>query len=177
MQYLINERLHLRAPEPEDMRVIYAWENDSAQWGDGCTLAPYSRYAIHRYIEESVSQDIYQSRQLRLMIASNNDEALYGMIDLFDFDPLHRRASVGVYVAHEYRRAGVAREALKLLCIYAFDFLQLHQLYAQVAVNNEASLSLFESEGFVRCAEFRDWVLRNDHYETIIGLQKIVSRK
>ena len=172
MNFLSGTNIHLRAPEPEDIACVCQWENDSSQWGDGCALAPYSRYAIRTYIEESVRQDIYQSRQLRLMIISAADGGSLGMIDLFDFDPLHRRASLGVYVAPEFRRQGVATEALRLLCEYAFEFLGLHQLYAQAAEENTASLRLFEGAGFVRCALFADWIFREGRYENVVGLQR-----
>ncbi|MBQ8423119.1 MAG: GNAT family N-acetyltransferase [Coprobacter sp.] len=173
MRYLINDRVSLRAPEPEDIPLVSLWENDSSQWGDGCALAPYSRYAIRNYIEESLRQDIYQSRQLRLMIVDNATGQSCGMIDLFDFEPLHRRASVGVYVAPKCRGRGYAHEALRLLSDYAFGFLHMHQLCAQVAEGNTSSLRLFESCGFERCALLRDWILRDNRYEAVIALQKI----
>ena len=133
MDFLSGTRLLLRAIEPEDVSFVYRWENDPSAWGDGCALAPYSRYAIRTYIEESQRQDIFQSRQLRLMIVCQNDKSVAGMVDLFDFDPYHRRAAVGIYVDTRYRKQGMASEALELLCRYAFDFLHLHQLYAHVA--------------------------------------------
>ena len=176
MHFLTGTNIHLRAPEPEDISLVCQWENDSSQWGDGCALAPYSRYAIRTYIEESLRQDIYQSRQLRLMIVDAVSGEAWGMIDLFDFDPLHRRASVGVYVAPEFRRRGAAREALLLLREYAFGFLALHQLYAQASELNEASLRLFEGAGFVRCALLADWILRGEHFESVVGMQCFAAK-
>ena len=99
MDFLSGTRFSLRAVEPEDVSLVYRWENDSSLWGDGCALAPYSRFAIRTYIEESLHQDIYQSRQLRLMVVCRDDEAVVGMADLFDFDPYHRRAAVGMNFA------------------------------------------------------------------------------
>lgn len=138
MKFLSGNRLLLRAVEPEDVALIYRWENDSSSWGDGCALSPYSRYAIRTYIEESLRQDIFQMRQLRFMIVRASDGVAVGMVDLFDFDPYHRRAAVGIYVDAASRGQGIAGEALNVLCCYAFDFLHLHQLYAQVAESNEA---------------------------------------
>ena len=161
MDFLSGTRLLLRAIEPEDVSFVYRWENDPSAWGDGCALAPYSRYAIRTYIEESQRQDIFQSRQLRLMIVCQNDKSVAGMVDLFDFDPYHRRAAVGIYVDTRYRKQGMASEALELLCRYAFDFLHLHQLYAHVAERNAASLRLFESSGFERCGLLSQWICRD----------------
>ena len=70
IKFSSGNRLLLRAVEPEDVALIYRWENDSSSWGDGCALSPYSRYAIRTYIEESLRQDIFQMRQLRFMASS-----------------------------------------------------------------------------------------------------------
>ena len=176
MDFLSGTRFSLRAVEPEDVSLVYRWENDSSLWGDGCALAPYSRFAIRTYIEESLHQDIYQSRQLRLMVVCRDDEAVVGMADLFDFDPYHRRAAVGIYVDAASRRQGVGREALDLLCRYAFGFLHLHQLYAHIAVTNGASLRVFEKAGFTRTALLRDWMKRGDAFVDVAVMQ-VLERK
>ena len=39
MALLENERVCLRALEPEDLELLYRWENDSELWEVGNTLA------------------------------------------------------------------------------------------------------------------------------------------
>lgn len=175
MDFLSGPRLSLRAVEPEDVALVYRWENDSSLWGDGCALSPYSRFAIRTYIEESLHQDIYQSRQLRLMMVRRDDGAVVGMVDLFDFDPYHRRAAVGIYVDAACRRQGLARESLHLLCRYAFEFLHLHQLYVHIAEPNVASLRLFDAVGFVRCGHLSQWIVRGNGYADVIVMQRLAS--
>ena len=41
MELLSNETVSLRAPEPEDLELLYHWENNPEWWGLGNTLAPY----------------------------------------------------------------------------------------------------------------------------------------
>lgn len=176
MNFLSGTTLSLRAVEPEDVALIYRWENDSSSWGDGCALSPYSRYAIRTYIEESLRQDIFQMRQLRFMIVRASDGAAVGMVDLFDFEPYHRRAAVGIYVDAAARRQGMAAEALGVLFRYAFDFLHLHQLYAQVAESNGASLRLFEKAGFRPSGRLDEWIVRGEGYESVVLLQRLASR-
>ena len=64
---LSNDRVRLRALEPEDLELLYRWENDPELWEVGNTLAPYSRYILKEYIAGS-DRSIYESRQLRFMI-------------------------------------------------------------------------------------------------------------
>ena len=126
--WLKSDRMMLRAPEPEDLELMYAMENDTALWGAGDTLLPYSRYTLRAYLEQS-KQDLFAERQARFVITLPSGEAV-GMIDLAAYDPLNSRAEVCIGVLGKYRGQGLASEALRLLCEYSFGRLNVHQLYA-----------------------------------------------
>ncbi len=84
-----------------------------------------------------------------------------GAIDLFDFDPHHRRAGVGVLIADQSDRGkGYAAEALETLVIYGFEVLGLHQLWCNIAASNQASIQLFTSAGFTLVGEKKSGCLR-----------------
>ena len=61
------DNIILRAPEPGDIDVLYLWENDPEIWQVSNTITPFSRYILEKYIENA-HLDIYQVKQLRLMI-------------------------------------------------------------------------------------------------------------
>ena len=170
---LENEMIKLRAPEPEDLEVFYQWENDARLWYLGNTIAPYSRYALKKLIESS--QDIYESRQIRMMIETKAETLPVGMIDLYDFDPYHKRAAVGVMIASDYQRKGLAGNALSLLCEYAFSFLKLHQLYAFIPVKNEPSKRLFLRSGFKENGILNDWLQTVGGYEDVLIVSLIAG--
>lgn len=173
MKYLSGTNIHLRALEPEDLDILYRCENDSTLWQYGSTLTPYSRFILREYLQ-NIQNDIYQTHQLRLMITRNEDKKAIGTIDLFDFDPHHRRAAVGILVFHGEQGKGIGAEALHLLSDYAFGFLHLHQLYAHIPENNIYSLKLFSRCGFVRCGQLNDWIQKSTHrYENVIMMQKL----
>lgn len=46
MSYLSGTNIYLRAIEPEDLDILYQWENDSSLWVHGCTLAPFSKFTL-----------------------------------------------------------------------------------------------------------------------------------
>lgn len=153
---LSSDGICLRAPEPEDLACMFSLENDTPDlWRYGDATGPYSSYALRRYIQES-SNDIFADRQLRLMI--DKDGVTVGMIDVFDFDPLHSRAEIGVVVGEEFRRSGVASAALDMLVRHCFDNLHIHQLTAKVDVDNEPCRALFASCGFASGAVLPDWM-------------------
>lgn len=173
--YLINDRIYLRPVEPEDLDVMYQIENDPSMWDISSFTVPYSRYVLRQYIEGSQS-DMFADKQLRLMIMRRSDDQVLGTVDLTDFVPLHSRAAVGIAVRQEYRREGYASDALNLLCEYAFRFLAIHQLYAHVAVENEASMALFRSAGFEQSGVLKDWLLTEQGYKDATIMQRIHTR-
>ena len=120
--YLTNERIYLRAVEPEDMDIMYEMENDPSMWDISNFTVPYSRYVLRQYIEGSQC-DVFADKQLRLMIVSKSDHDILGTIDITDFVPLHSRGEVGIAVHKDYRRQGYATDALKLLC-FRFSVLE-----------------------------------------------------
>ena len=154
--YFCSERVRLRAMEPEDLEVMYAMENDSQTWDVTNFTVPYSRFVLKQYIENSEC-DMFADRQLRMMIVRAEDDALIGTIDITEFSPMHARGEVGIAIRKEYQGNGYAKEALRLLCDYVFSFLYLKQLIVHISVDNEASICLFESCGFVRCGLLREW--------------------
>jgi diamine N-acetyltransferase len=154
----------LRALEPEDLELLYEWENNDSYWIVSNTITPFSRYILKRYLEDS-HKNIYETGQLRLMIVHIPDKATIGTIDIFDFDPFNKRAGLGVLIADEnYRRKGYASMALTCLINYCFNTLQLHQLYCNILNNNTESIDLFKKHGFVQSGEKKDWIKTTEGY-------------
>lgn len=158
------KEIKLRALEPEDLELLYEWENNESYWAISNTISPFSKYTLKRYLENS-HKSIYESGQLRLMIEHIEDKMTIGTVDLFDFDPFHRRAGLGILIANEaYRRKGFASMALSGLIEYCFNTLQLHQLYCNIDANNAESMELFKKLGFVQSGLRKEWIKTPDGY-------------
>ena len=154
--FIKGEHIHLRALEPFDVDVLYKWENNRQIWHVSNTQTPFSRYVLEQFLVNA-HEDIYTNKQLRLIISENEKETAIGAIDLFDFDPYHLRAGIGILIAEEFRNKGYALEALNLLKDYAFNTLLLKQLYCNVTVSAPASLQLFEKAGFEKIGLKKEW--------------------
>lgn len=170
MNWMENGLLRMRALEPEDLAVLYAWENDSRYWEDGNTLTPYSRFQLKNYLQQE--NDLYAQKQLKLLL-ENADGIPVGLIDIYDYEPFHQRAQVGLLIAPQWRGKGYATAALKMLCNYAFGFLHLNQLFAVVNKNNTASLQAFVSAGFVQSGVLEQWLRVGDTYCDALLLQRV----
>jgi len=172
MFYKTN-RICLRQVEPTDAHTIYNWENDTQIWHVSDTIAPYSYYQIEQFIIGS--EDIYTSQQMRLMIdcIEQHQNFAIGAIDIYDFDPQHHRAGVGIMMEASQQHKGYAQEALGLLEQYCFTFLGLHQLYCFIAAQNERSIALFTHRGYTLSGTRKDWLLQEGKWIDQLHFQLI----
>lgn len=165
----------LRALEPEDLEFVYAIENDESMWEVSNTQTPYSKFLIRQYLENA-HQDIFEAKQLRLAICKKESTDAIGLIDLFDFDPKNKRAGVGIIVQKEEdRQKGYGKQALGLVISFAFEQLQLHQLYANISSENKASEALFTTFGFEKIGVKKDWNFTNNSFKDE-GLYQLIKK-
>lgn len=172
---LKKNNILLRAPEPEDINLLYEWENDPSLWKVSNTLVPFSRHTIEQFIQDS-SLDIYQTKQVRWMIeyVSGNKRNTIGTIDLFDYDPLHQRAGLGILIKEEMNwNKGYASDALSIIINYCLNILQLHQIYCNISGDNKVSLHLFQKHGFKIAGEKKEWLNQNGKWVDELFLQLI----
>lgn len=169
---LENNIIRLRDPEPEDLDVLYAWENDTALWEKGASVVPYSRYSIKQYLID-YKHDLFVDRQIRLMVTLRATSECIGTVDLYDFDPLHRRAGVGILIERNLRRKGYAAQALMLLEEYAFDIFKMQQLYAIIPENNIPSRGLFAKAGYRQTGVLEDWISKKEGFAHAVMMQKL----
>jgi len=170
---LEGKKLILRALEPTDVDVLFEWENNEKLWHLSNTITPFSRFTMEQYILNA-HQDIYTTKQLRLMIDKKEPDGNnpIGSIDLFDFDPTNKRAGLGVLIIENEQSKGYASEALELLINYCFTTLQLHQVYCNISADNQASLKLFEKQNFSMVGQKKEWLFINGKWidENILQL-------
>lgn len=158
----------LRAMEPEDFLFIKDCENDPDYWDVSGTRAPWSDYALKQHLLHS-GQNLWEEGQLRLIFCKSiNPKEAMGILDLFEIDAQHRRASVGIMIAKKHQGSKLAAVALNLLCDYAFHKLHLFQLRADVPIGNMASIKSFESAGFEKSGILKNWL-----YQGIQGFEDV----
>ena len=168
-EWLRNAKISLRAPEPEDLELMFQMENDTTLWNIGNHTQPFSRYTLRRYIEESV-HDIYTDKQIRFIIELP-DKTAVGIIDIADFDPHNKRAEVCIGLFAQHREQGIGYAALTLLLDYAFNLLQLNQLYAYIPQDNRHSRNLFTKATFKETAQLQEWLRSEEEYKNVIMVQ------
>jgi len=143
---LSNDKITLRAMEPSDIDLIYKWENDTSLWTVSDTVAPYSREALMLYIA-NCANDIYANKQLRLMVTLTATGETVGTVDFLNFNPIHNRAELGVYICKEFQGQGLS--------------------------DNAASIAMVRHAGFEEVGILQSWIKTGKEYHNVVLLQKI----
>lgn len=169
--FFVHADIYLRPLEPEDLEVLYRWENDTRLWNIGATVSPFSRFTLKKYIAEAID-DIYITKQLRMMIVEKDSNLPVGTLDLYEFDLFNSRAGIGVLIDEDFRGKGYAAQAVACIEKYAFGHLNLHQLYVHIPVTNKASLNLFSDAEYVQTAKLKQWLSVDREHVDVVVMQK-----
>ncbi|PID71132.1 MAG: GNAT family N-acetyltransferase [Flavobacteriales bacterium] len=172
MNVLTGNKVYLRALEAEDIDFLFNVENNTNFWPVSNTQYPFSKFLLKKYLDNA-HQDIYESKQLRLVICKVETEVPVGLIDLFNFNPQHQRAGIGIVITEEHQHKGFARDALAILKKYCFNQLNLHQIYASVTEDNYRSIQLFKNHGFTQTGIRREWIFNNEQFKDELFFQLI----
>lgn len=152
----------LRALEPSDLTVLHQWENNSLLWHLSYGKQPLSKAVLRNYIN-AASSTLQEAGQLRLVVEHKGIPV--GAVDLYDYDPVARKAGLGILIDTQNQQRGLGKEALKAMLTYAHEHLGLHQVYAHIPVSNAASIALFESTGFKIAGSLEDWLWNSGDFE------------
>ena len=167
-----SKHIFLRALEPEDLSFLEQIENDEKLWHLSNTQTPYSKDILKNYLKNG-HRDIFDVKQLRLVICKKEDKQQVGFIDIYDFSPRHKRAGLGIIIDESFRNQGYAKEAINAVLNYGFRHLDLHQFFAYIELDNLESLRLFESCGFEKTGEHKEWNFHHGKFQSEAIYQNI----
>lgn len=150
-----GEKIYFRTLTSDDVSIMMAWENNPENWKISSTTKPYSRDQIEEFV--NLNQDIYIHTQLRLIICESKSNEVIGNIDLFDFEPEHKRIGVGILIDEKYRENGFANQSIQLIEEYCKIILDVKNMFCNILTDNDASISLFEKNNFTRLSVKPNW--------------------
>lgn len=176
MNLLSNQHIQLRALEPEDLDFLKSIENNQVFWQYSDTIQPFSDYILNEYIKVA-GQSIIEAGQLRLVIADKPNKQRIGFVDLYDYNPRHARAGIAIIIHPNFQKRGYASHAIDIMCQYAFNELNLYQLYAGILSDNKASIKLFEKAGFTCHGTKKDWLKIDNQLKDELFYQKFHHEK
>lgn len=168
--------IYLRALEPEDLELLYTIENDPALWAVSNNNGPYSRYMLKQYLATQTGS-IVDDGMLRLAVCRSSDGVAVGIVDLFDYIPVHQRAEVAVALLCNVQGQGFGTCVLEKLERFATQKLNLRNLYAYTSSAADCvSRKLFVSANYAQIGVLQDWHFNGENFEDVIFFQKKLKK-
>ncbi len=174
MKALENTVIRLRNIEPEDLDFLFKTENNVELWEISNTTKPYSKYTLQKYIENS-HRDIFTTKQVRFIVEDVKEHKTVGLIELFDYEPIHMHAGIGIYIVKSEQRKNYAEQAIHLIIMYCKNILRLNQIYCNISYDNTASIKLFEKTGFKHTGTKKQWLNTEKGFKDVLFYQLIFS--
>lgn len=153
----IGNKIQLRNVEPRDLEQLRQWRNQPV-------LRQYFRE--YREITPLMQQKWYEDcvctnkNQVDFVIERPQPDAdIIGHCGLYYIDWLHKRAEFTIYIGNMmFRNHGCGSDALRTLCKYGFEELNLNKIWCEVFDNNPA-IVVYRHLGFVD-----EGTLRQHHF-------------
>ncbi len=161
---IAGDQCYLSPINLEDSDLYTEWLND-LQVTQNLTLSSKN---ITLHGERVLLEEL--SKGHNYAIVDSRDDTLIGNCGIMNWDQTHRTGEVGIFIGpKESRGRGIGTEALRLLCGYAFDYMNMGSLFLRVFEFNEAGIRCYEKVGFKRSGLLRDsFIMRGRAYDTIL---------
>lgn len=175
-QMLESDSIILRKPEPEDLDFLYSIENNPTNWFVSDSKSPFSKWQLKQHIENTV-YDIYTNKELRLIIEDKTTKRAIGLVDLFEFEPFHKRIGIGILITTQEQNKGIAYHSINMIIKYCFEILEINQIWCNIDADNEISMKLFKKAGFENTGILKQWKIQKGKYKDVLFYQLLNDKK
>ena len=155
MPILYAERIRLRASEREDIPIFLKWVNDPEVCENLEQTTPLNRLHEEAWFERMSKGP---RAELPLVIevgqeteiAGNAEWVAIGNIAFIDIHQVNRSAEIGIMIGEkDYWGCGYGTEAMRRMCQYGFEELNLHRIFLRVFEGNQRGKRAYQKAGFV----------------------------
>lgn len=167
---LEGKLVRLRAREPEDEPFLWQTINDPEVTRFLMARYPFSHAQEKEWLEAQTKPDY---GNLGLSVVTLADDRLIGSVGLHDANAEDRSATLGIVIGDKSCwDGGYGTDAMRLLCRYGFDYMNLHRIELDVYDGNDRARHVYEKVGFKHEATKRDalWKRGRFHDIHVMGL-------
>ncbi len=146
--FIKGEKVSLLPINMENVPLYVKWENDPKVRLYGRNAVPLTVEEFKKYFQPTGGRI---AKEYHLEIWHNQDKKPIGSAGIFRISWFDGRAYLGLSIGESnYWGQDIGTEVTQLMVEYAFNELNLHKIYAIIAVLNEASWHCAEKNGFQR---------------------------
>lgn len=140
---LIGEKCYLSPYSVEYTELFYQWVNDI----DVISTMVLANKTISLETERQFIQQL--SKEHNYLIVDKQTDKVIGGFGFFDIDHINQKATVGIIIGDKtYWNKGFGTDALRTLCSFGFNFLNLHNIMLTVYSFNLKAIKCYEKVGF-----------------------------
>lgn len=159
--------LRLRAVEPEDWPAFRTFDQDSvSQRAADQIHVPWSAARYREWAEKAALKPVEGDRVW--LVIETLDGEVAGMTSTHEIDQQAGRFSYGIALGEEFKRRGLASEAVTMLLGFMFGERRYHKCESSVVAFNEASLALHRKLGFREEGRLRDHLFLSGRYHDTV---------
>jgi RimJ/RimL family protein N-acetyltransferase len=161
---LQSDKVTLRAIERSDLATIAKWRSVPSAYEYFFEYLPIPLAQQEKWYEQQlINRD-------EINFAVDDNSGLIGTASIYQIDRRNRRAEWGrIVIGDENKRGqGIGKEILGLLIEYAFDHLNMHKLYCEVAAQNVSAIEVYKKLGFQQDGLLRDHVFKGGVYIDVL---------
>lgn len=150
---LRSERVYLRALEPEDAELVFAWYEHA----DTARLMGEMPRSLARRRADAAAATGEEGRDwYSFVIGLVADDRPIGRADVFEIDRYNGSAGFGLAIGeHDLRGGGLGTEAVDVIVDFCFGQLRLERIWLVTDSVNARAQRVYEKAGFVREAVLR----------------------
>jgi len=145
---LKGDKVILRAMRREDLELYNSYKND-IEIGLLASDDPPAPFELPRTVAAFDAHVASSNRLDTVWFAIEAQSAFIGQCLLRDFDYTARTCEVGITIGErDYWGRGYGRDAMRLLCKYAFRLRNMEKVWLTVAGTNERGIRSYKACGF-----------------------------
>ena len=171
-----GEKILLRPVKKEDYEAVFNWFNQKDVIDN--VIGFRSNFSIKEALSwcEKASEQSSNSIKWAIETLTNPDIPI-GFTGLYNIDYLNRNAESAIIIGEkDFRGKGISKEVLKIVSEFAFKYLNLQLIYANILSSNSSSLNLYRGIGFEEEGVLRKRIYRNGRWHDIVILSLLNER-
>ena len=158
--------VRLRAREPGDEPLLYAWFNDPEVTEHLTIRYPLSHAQETSFID---ANQVNSYAKVSFAVETLADARLIGGVGLEDTSPENRSAVLGIAIGDKaYWDGGYGTDTMRTICRFGFESMNLHRIELEVYAANERAIRVYEKVGFRIEARRRDAVYTRGAYQDVL---------
>ena len=165
--------VRLRAFDNSDLMKCLDYANDYQvmRGASGAILYPSTVDDEARAMGQNTS---YTSGEYQFAIETLQDRRFIGKCGFTRINWKNRTGELAILIGEkEFRGKGYGADAIKTLCRFGFDEMNLHKIKALVFSFNAAALACYEKCGFEKEGVLKDEMYREGAYHDVVCMARI----